>query len=113
MISGDDTLASYQDLVVNGEIEITEGDTTDQISIVFTEEDGDVGIPPTDEWTLDWEVDDESVAEVIASDSEKMLYQLRIYGKVTADTEIKIMINHLGHKDYESAGIPVIVSSSD
>jgi hypothetical protein len=111
VLSNGDTVASYQDLVVNGSINVIANDTTEILSIQFVEEDGDIGIPPSDDWTLDWSIDDISRADVVASDSEISSYQIHIYGKVAGQTNIRFIINHHGHKDYESADIPIIIEA--
>jgi hypothetical protein len=92
-------------------VDVTELDTTDLLQIKFIDEDGDIGVPPSNDWRLDWDIDDRSVADVIASETDRSNYQVRINGKVTGQTNIRIVINHLGHKDYESADIPIIVTS--
>jgi len=113
ILSGNDTIARYEDLVVSGIIEVTENDTTEILSIIFLAEDGHIGVPPTDDWSLDWLIGDESTSDVVATDSQIELYTLHIAGKKAGQTPIKIIINHLGHKDYESAEIPIIVNVND
>jgi hypothetical protein len=113
IISGTDTIAKYKDLIVSGNIEVVENDTTDILRINFLQEDGHIGIPPTDDWSLDWLIADGTIAEVVTTDSQLELYQLHIAGKKAGQTTIKIIINHHSHKDYESAEIPIIVNPND
>jgi hypothetical protein len=111
IISGMDTIAKYEDLVVSGNINVTEKDSTDLLAIKFIEENGHVGVPPTDDWSLDWIITDVSVADVVSTDSQIQSYLLRISGKNIGQTNIRIIINHLEHKDYESADLPIVVVS--
>jgi hypothetical protein len=113
ILSGMDTIAKYQDLEVSGSIQVTENDSTDILNIKFIEEDGHIGIPPTDDWALDWSIANENLAEVISTESQLENYQIRFSGISAGQTSIRILINHLGHKDYESADIPLIVNSGD
>jgi hypothetical protein len=113
IISGMDTIARYQDLIVGGNIEVTENDSTDILAIKFIEEDGHISVPPSDDWALAWSIANESIAQVVSTDSQIEVYQLRIVGKSPGQTNIRIIINHLGHKDYESADIPVIVNPAE
>jgi len=113
ILSGSDTIAKYQDLNVSGKIEVTENDQTDLLQLQFIEEDGHVGLPPNEEWSLVWDTADTSVAEVVSTKSQINLYQIQISGKKVGQTTIKIIINHHDHKDYESAGIPIDVIVGD
>jgi hypothetical protein len=113
IIAGPDTIAKYKDLVVSGNIEITASDSTGLLDIKFVEEDGHIGIPPTDDWALDWRIANETVAQMVSTDTQLEAYQIRIAGKNSGQTSIRILINHLGHKDYESADIPIIVRSDE
>ena len=77
ILSGNDTIAKYEDLIVSGIIEVAENDTSEILSIKFIEEDGHIGVPPTDDWSLDWLIDDETTSEVVATNAQIELYQLQ------------------------------------
>jgi len=107
IISGGDTLVTYEAGVVSGEITVNQGDTTALLSVKFITEDGDIGIPPNDAWSFDWEVTDISSAGVVGHDEEFALYQFHVEGKKSGSTAIRIIINHNNHKDFESKEIPI------
>ena len=90
-------------------IEVTEGAQTALLDIKYIAEDGDVGIPTTDEWSMGWSVADNSVAEVVAKSEEQLQYQFRIEGMKEGTTGITILLNHHDHKDFESKEIPITV----
>lgn len=109
VISSGDTIVSYVGGVVDGQIGVVAGDETALLSIKFIEEDGDVGIPPGNEWSLDWSVADTAVAEVEVHADELELYRFHIVGKKPGKTNITIIINHNEHKDFESLPITIDV----
>ena len=109
MIANGDTIVSYVDGIVSGTIEVTKGAQTTLLNIKYIAEDGDVGVPPSDEWSFGWTVADNSVAEVVASSEEQLQYQFRIEGMKEGLTGITILLNHHDHKDFESKEIPITV----
>jgi hypothetical protein len=80
------------------------------LSIRFIDEDGEVGTPAGEEYTLSWSIADETYAIVIGNDDELSSYNFRIEGKQAGASTLTIILNHNNHKDFESAKIPVIVT---
>ena len=109
IISSGDTTVRYQDGIVTGEIEVQQGTDTALLSVKFITEDGSIGIPPNNDWSLDWNIADTTHADVISNDDELQQYRFHIAGKLVGITTIKIIINHHGHKDFESKSIPIEV----
>ena len=112
IISSGDTIVKYQGGEVTGEIGVTVNDHTSLLSIQFINDDGDFGIPPNNDWSLDWVIADTSVADVDYHEGELELYKFRIEGKKVGETTIKIIINHHDHKDFESKAIPIRINAA-
>lgn len=110
ILSDSDTLVIYEGGVVSGEIDVDNGDLTSLLHVEFLTEDGDIGLPPNDEWSMDWSIADTSFADLIANAVELQQYNFFILGKKVGTTTIKIIINHQGHKDFESKEIPIEVT---
>jgi hypothetical protein len=110
IISSGDTIVTYQGGVVSGEIEVEEGTLTALLSVKFITDDGDVGIPPSDDWSLDWSIADTTYAQLVGHDDEVVQYIFHISGKKAGTTSITIIINHHDHKDFESKEIPIHVA---
>jgi hypothetical protein len=113
IIASGDTIVKYQGGTVTGNIEVAQGEDTALLSVKFIEEDGDVGLPPNSDWSLAWEVADTAVADVHTHQNEIQNYQFHIEGKAAGETDIKIIVNHFDHKDFESREIPVSVLNID
>jgi hypothetical protein len=113
VISSGDTIVKYVGGVVTGEIEVEEGDLTPLLSVKFITEDGEVGIPPSDVWSLSWEIENTDHADLESHGGELAEYRFHIRGKEEGTTNIKIIINHNDHKDFESKEIPIHVEHGD
>lgn len=113
IIASGDTIVKYQGGIVTGSIEVTEGEDTALLSVKFIEEDGDVGLPPSSDWSMTWEVADTAVADLHTHENERENYQFHLEGKSAGNTNITIIVNHFDHKDFESREIPVTVLTID
>jgi len=113
VISSGDTIVAYQGGEVTGEIEVDEGELSPLLSVKFVTEDGDIGIPPSEEWALDWIIEDTAVADLESHGDELEEYRFHIMGNKEGETEITIIINHNDHKDFESRPIPIHVEHDD
>ena len=95
---------------VTGEIEVGHGKETALLSVRFIAEDGDLFTPDEDEeYALDWEIADESIAEV-EHHAEDGAWAFHILGLEEGETTIRIKINHEGHADFVSPEIEIHVS---
>ncbi len=110
IISGGDTIVTYTGGIVTGSIDVDAGAETALLSIKFLSEDGDIGTPSGSESSLDWEIEDISIADVSSHDDELQAYKFHISGKTEGNTTIKIIINHNDHKDFESKAITINVN---
>jgi hypothetical protein len=113
VISNGDTIVKYEDGVVSGEISVTNGTTSSFYYVNFITESGDIGIPPTEEWSLGWIIGNNSIAEAIFSDEDKLQYRFKIEGISAGSTDIVFRLNHNDHKDFESMAIPIVVNPVD
>jgi hypothetical protein len=113
IISSGDTIVTYQGGEVTGEIELHEGELSPLLSVKFITEDGEVGIPDGDEWSLDWVIEDTDIADLESHGDELEEYRFHIRGKEEGETEITIIINHNDHKDFESQPIHIHVEHGD
>ena len=95
---------------VTGEIEVGHGKETALLSVRFIAEDGDLFVPDEDDdYALDWEIADESIAEV-EHHAEDSAWGFHIIGLAEGQTTIRIKINHGGHADFVSPEIEIHVS---
>ena len=97
---------------VTGEIEVGHGLKTALLSVRFIAEDGDLFTPDEDDnYALDWEIADESIAEV-EQYAEDGAWNFHIIGLEEGQTTIRIKINHGGHADFVSPEIEIHVEES-
>ena len=94
---------------VTGEIEVGHGLETALLSVRFIAEDGDLFTPDADDgYALDWEIADESIAEV-EHHEEDGAWAFHIVGLAEGQTTIVIKISHGGHADFVSKEIEIHV----
>ncbi len=97
---------------VTGEIEVGHGLKTALLSVRFIAEDGDLFTPDEDDdYALDWEITDESIADV-EHHAENNAWAFHIIGLAEGQTTIRIKINHGGHADFVSPEIEIHVEES-
>ena len=97
---------------VTGEIEVGYGKETALLSVRFIAEDGDLFTPDeADDFSLGWEIADESIAEV-EQHAEDGAWAFHILGLEEGETTIRIKINHEGHSDFVSPEIEIYVEES-
>lgn len=102
-------IVRYESGEMTGEIEVGHGKETALLSVRFIAEDGDLFTPDeNDGFALDWEVADESIAEV-EHHPEDSAWAFHIVGLEEGQTTIRIKINHGGHADFVSPEIEVHV----
>ena len=95
---------------VTGEIEVGHGKETALLSVRFIAEDGDLFTPDEDDdFSLGWEIADESIAEV-EHHAEDGAWAFHIVGLEEGETTIRITINHGGHADFASPEIDIHVT---
>ena len=95
---------------VTGEIEVGHGKETALLSVRFIAEDGDLFTPDEDDdYSLGWEIADESIAEVEQHD-EDGAWAFHIIGLEEGETTIRLKINHGDHADFVSPEIEIHVS---
>jgi hypothetical protein len=106
----EDTVVKYVDGVITGGFRIAYGANSPKYQLLFLDEDGDIGIPPTDAWSLGWEIGDTMIADVVSTQEDHSRYEIQFSGLKEGQTSIKVQIFHKDHKDFESEGISVIVN---
>jgi len=95
---------------VSGEIEVGHGKETALLSVRFIAEDGDLFTPDeADDYSLGWEIADESIAEV-EHHAEDGAWAFHIIGLAEGETAIRLKIDHEGHVDFVSPEIEIHVS---
>jgi hypothetical protein len=109
----EDTVVKYIDGVVTGNFTAATGLTSPKYQLLFLDEDGNVGIPPTNVWSLGWEIGDTMIADVVSTQEDHSRYEIQYSGLKEGQTTIKIQIFHNDHKDFESDSIPLVVGLSD
>lgn len=87
---------------VNGNLTVPVGGER-AIEVYFLDEDGD-RFQPSGEFSLDWTVANESVAEIGLHDGH-----LDMEGVAAGNTTVTFDLMHGGHADYTSPAIPIVV----
>ena len=108
VVAAQDTIVRYEAGVVNGLIKVNVGLNTKPLSLLFVKDDGTLGLPSGEEYSLDWQVADTTIARVVAEE-DIVNYILRVKGVRIGQTSLAIILKHHDHKDFESPAIPVHV----
>ena len=102
-------IVRIEDGQVTGDIEVGHGLETALLSVRFIAENGDLFTPDADDgYALDWEIADESIAEV-EHHEEDGAWAFHIVGLEEGQTTIRIKINHGDHPDFTSPEIEIHV----
>ena len=98
-------------VVQSGQIEVTEGEETQLITIYFLAEDGDEFQPDDPDYSLRWDQIDASVAEVKQHDEDGK-WGFHIHGVSADTTTVRFQLWHNGedHSDFDTPEIDVIVN---
>ena len=102
-------LVRYENGEVGGNIEVGVGRETALLSLRFIDEEGDLFAPESDDgFSLDWEIADETIAEV-EQHQEDGAWAFHLIGLVTGRASLIIKLNHEGHADFVSKAIEIVV----
>ena len=97
---------------MTGEIEVGPGEETALLTVRFIDEGGYLFTPDeNDDYALDWEIADESIAEV-EHHAEDGAWGFRILGLAAGQTTIRLKINYGDHTDFVSPEIEIHVSET-
>ena len=108
--TGGQEIVRYENGQVEGQIDVGHGKETPLLSVRFIAEDGVLFTPDEDDdFSLGWEIADESIAEV-EHHAEDGAWAFHILGLEEGETTIRIKINHEGHADFVSPEIEIHVS---
>jgi hypothetical protein len=89
-------------------LEVPLGELTDHYSIKFLDDNGDEFDPPTDEdFSLDWEIDDENIAEVHQDEPGEWEFHLK--GLIEGTTTFEIRVLHDDHFGFRTPKLPIEV----
>ena len=82
---------------------------TPLLSVRFIDEDGELFTPHSDDgFALDWEIADESIAE-IEQHEEDGAWAFHVAGLTEGQTTLTLKLNHEGHADFVSLPIEIHV----
>jgi hypothetical protein len=109
----EDTLVKYINGEVIGQFTILVDSNSPRYQLLFLQDDGDINVPSSDEWSLGWEISDVSVSDVVSTETDHEQYQIQYSGLKEGQTDIVIQIYHRDIKDFESDKIPIVVTKSD
>ncbi|MDZ7773624.1 MAG: hypothetical protein U5K31_12930 [Balneolaceae bacterium] len=109
MLNGEE-IARYENGQVTGGITLNEGEETALISIFFLSEDGDQFQPDEPEYSLNFDVEDPTVAEVEQHDEDGK-WRFHVHGEAAGTTSIVFSLYHNNHSDFDTDDIPVEVNS--
>lgn len=104
-----EVIATYENGDIEGEIEVPEGEETSLITIYFLDDDGDrIDLDHESELSLDWEVDDDEIAEVEQHEEDGQ-WSFHIHGESAGSTDVIFSIYHDGHSDFDTGAFPIEV----
>lgn len=96
----------------DGQVHVPEGQETPLVRIDFLDPDGNEFSPEDDGSSLDWQIADETIAE-IEQHEEDGKWRFHIRGIEEGETTIRFILMHGDHADFESLPMPVEVVHSD
>ena len=97
---------------VTGEFELTPGEETALITIYFIDHDGDEFQPEEDEYSLGYEFEDAGIAEFEQHDEDGK-WSFHLHAESEGITDLKLMLMHNDHSDFESQHIHVHVEAAE
>ncbi|WP_445666240.1 hypothetical protein [Fodinibius sp. AD559] len=106
LINGDVIVSyTYSSKITEGQFNVTVGEQTPLITAEFKDEDGNEVHDEDlrDEYSLDWEIANADIAEVVQTDSDGR-WQFHITGKAAGETAVKFTLDHNGHPDFQTPG---------
>ncbi|MGD8307720.1 MAG: hypothetical protein PVF17_13765, partial [Ignavibacteria bacterium] len=105
-----DTLVTVnnQDITVTGSIEITAGDTTDHIEVVFFDESGNEFQPEVPDHSITVGSNNTNVAGITGQDPGEP-FAFKVNGMIAGSTTLTIELLHEGTVEDTFSGIPVNV----
>ena len=108
LINGD-VIVSYNHSseTTEGQFNVAVGEQTPLITTEFKDENGNEvhGEDLGDEYSLDWEITNTDIAEVVQTDSDGR-WQFHITGKAAGETTVQFMLMHNDiHSDFETPNI--------
>jgi len=100
-------IVRYEKGNVTGEIEVDEGEMTALLLVKFINLEGALFVPEGDEYSMQYEIADTSIAGVVQHAGED--WEFHIKGKEHGETTIVLKIFHGDHADFISKPIPIHV----
>ena len=101
-------IARYENGEVEGRVAIGENKQTPLLTTRFIAEDGDLYVPENEDFSLDWEIADPEIAEVVHHEEDGK-WRFHIVGKEEGTTTIRVKLNHNDHADFVSLPIEIEV----
>lgn len=115
LVADGQTLASWtEDEGLSGSVTVSEGAETSVITVEFLDHEGDEvhAEDLSDEFGLDYAIDDEGVVEVVRpADAGRWGFTLR--GIRAGKTTIDVILTHVDHPELTGFDIPVIVTEAE
>ncbi len=91
-------------------LDVPLGDETPHWRVQFLDENGDDLASPDDtEFTLGWEIADETIVEVVQDEGDEGKFEFHLHGLKEGETTIRLLVNHGGHADFRTTPLPVHV----
>lgn len=92
-------------------IEMSVGEESPRVSVRFIAEDGDRFVPDDDDFSLNWNIDNDSVLE-IEQHEEDGRWAFHFVGVGMGDTDVKFELLHNNHADFESLPFEIHVEET-
>jgi hypothetical protein len=97
---------------ITGEFELTPGEETDLITIVFIDHDGTEFTPDDPDLTLGHEFEDAGIAEFEQHDEDGK-WSFHLHAESEGITDLRLMLMHSGHSDFTTQNIHVHVEAAE
>mgnify|MGYP006278010721 CR=1 FL=1 len=101
-------LARAEKGTVSGELVVQALTETPVLNLYLVAEDGDLFQPEEDEYTMAWDSQDPSIADLIQYQADGK-WGFRLKGLDVGNTSISFVVMHGDHEDFVSLAIPVKV----
>ena len=107
--SAGNKLLDYFQSVSNDTLFIQLDNVTDVLQVRFYDEDkNEISAPYDDtDHTFGWVIDDVTVAEVVRMTNDE--WKIRLRGLKQGNTQIEFQVLHVGHADFRTIKIPLVV----
>jgi hypothetical protein len=112
IMDGDEIVLHINKGVINEEhgtsFNLANATSTNVFKIVFKDH-GKVVVPDEKEYSLNWDLDENNIAEIRVESGQHSKFEFSIFGLSAGQTNVTLKVMHGDHADFISPKIPIIV----